>query len=61
MKEREETLDDSFVHLVETVLVNLEHGEGADGGRTSDRTALPHLRIVPHPAKEIVGDTGRAS
>src|SRR5215475_13650491 len=59
VEQRDETLDDALVHLVKTILVNLQHGEGLRRCWTGDGSSGPHLGIVPHPAEQIVCDPWR--
>ena len=53
--------EDALVHLVESVLVDVEHGEGLVGDVPGDPVVGFHLGVIAHPAQQVVGDARRAA
>ena len=50
-------LNDPFIHLVKSLLVDIKHGKSLRSGLLVDHSLRPHLGKVTHPAQEVVGDT----
>ena len=48
--------EDALVHFVEAVVVDLDHGEGGDGGWAVDDAVGADLGVVADPAQQGVGD-----
>lgn len=57
----DEGVEDAFVHFVEAVLVDFEHGECGVGNGCGDDVLGAHLGVVADPAEEVVGDAWGAA
>ena len=51
-----EGLEESFIHFVEAVLIDLEHFESGDGGGGGGDALGASESVVANPAEEIIGD-----
>jgi len=51
-----EGLEESFIHFVEAVLIDLEHLESGDGGGGGSNALGAGESVVANPAEEIIGD-----
>ena len=61
VEKSDDRFEDPLVHFVETIGVNVEHGESIGGGLGGDFSAGADEGVVAHPAQEVVGDAGRAA
>ena len=50
-------MEESFIHFVEAVLIDLEHFESGDGGSGGGDALGTSEGVVANPAEEIIGDT----
>lgn len=57
----ENGVEHAFVHFVEAIAVDIEHGEGLIGNIAGDFVVGADLGVVAHPAEEVVGDAGGAA
>lgn len=51
----------ALVHLVQAVVVNLDHRQGIAGQLLRNDAVAAHLGEIPHPAQQGIGHAGRAS
>ena len=56
-----EGLEESFIHFVEAVLIDLEHFESGDGGGGGGDALGASECVVANPAEEIIGDAWGAT
>ena len=54
-------LQQALVHLIEAVVVNVEHPESSERHLISDAAVGAHLSVSPHPAQQGIGHAGRAA
>ena len=61
VKAKDDCFEDALVHFVESVLVDVEHGESLVGDGFGDASVVADLGVVADAAEEVVGDAGSAS
>ena len=56
----DQRFDHAFIHLVETVRIDVPHRQCGVGHLAVDPAVGAHLREITHPAQQVVGDARRA-
>lgn len=51
----------ALVHLVQAIVVNLNHGQGVVRQLLRNHAVAAHLGVIPHPAQQGIGHAGRAA
>ncbi len=54
-------LEEAFIHFIQTVLIDFEHFESGDGGRSGGGALGAGEGVVTDPAEEVIGDAGGTS
>jgi hypothetical protein len=54
-------LEETFIHFVQTVLIDLKHLEGGNRGSSGGGALGASERVITNPAEEVICDTRGAS